>query len=128
MVYSQTGLRYALGTLLCERRKWQPTQVFLSGKFHGQSSLGKSPQGSKEWTELTACTCGHSHTHTHKYTHSLLYGSLILTKNKQIHTHTHIYNIHILHTYMYNIFNNIKSIFYRFFDIKMNIIQSVVKI
>ena len=31
------------------RRKWQPTPVFLPGKFHGQRSLaGYSPWGSKE--------------------------------------------------------------------------------
>ena len=31
------------------RRKWQPTWVFLSGKFHGQRSLvGYSPWGRKE--------------------------------------------------------------------------------
>ena len=31
------------------RRKWQPTPVFLSGKFHGQRSLvGQSPYGCKE--------------------------------------------------------------------------------
>ena len=30
------------------RRKWQPTPVFLPGKFHGQRSLaGYSPQGHK---------------------------------------------------------------------------------
>ena len=30
-------------------RKWLPTPVFLSGKFHGQRSLaGYSPWGSKE--------------------------------------------------------------------------------
>ena len=30
-------------------RKWQPTVVFLPGKFHGQRSLvGYSPQGPKE--------------------------------------------------------------------------------
>ena len=33
------------------RRKWQPTLVFLSGKFHGQSSLaGYSPWGHKRVT------------------------------------------------------------------------------
>ena len=32
-------------------RKWQPTPVFLSGKFHGQRSLaGYSPRGCKEHT------------------------------------------------------------------------------
>ena len=31
------------------RWKWQPTQVFLPGKFHGQRSLlGYSPWGCKE--------------------------------------------------------------------------------
>ena len=31
------------------RRKWQPTPVFLPGKFHGQQSLvGYSPWGHKE--------------------------------------------------------------------------------
>ena len=31
------------------RRKWQPTQVFLPGKSHGQRSLvGYSPWGCKE--------------------------------------------------------------------------------
>ena len=31
------------------RRKWQPTPVFLTGKFHGQRSLvGYSPWGRKE--------------------------------------------------------------------------------
>ena len=32
-----------------QRRKWQPTPVFLPGEFHGQSSLaGYSPRGHKE--------------------------------------------------------------------------------
>ena len=38
------------------RRKWQPTPVFLLGKFHGQRSLaGYSPRGHKEsdTTEVT---------------------------------------------------------------------------
>ena len=31
------------------RREWQPTPVFLPGKFHGQRSLvGCSPRGCKE--------------------------------------------------------------------------------
>ena len=31
------------------RRKWQPTPVFLPGKFHGQRTLaGSSPRGCKE--------------------------------------------------------------------------------
>ena len=35
-------------------RKWQPTPIFLSEKFHGQRSLvGYSPWGGKSWTEDT---------------------------------------------------------------------------
>ena len=31
------------------RRKWQPTPIFLPGKFHGQRSLvGYSPRGHKD--------------------------------------------------------------------------------
>ena len=37
-----------------ERRKWQPTPVFLPGKFHGQKSLvGSSPWGHKNQTQLS---------------------------------------------------------------------------
>ena len=37
-----------VGKVPC-RRKWQPTQVFLPGEFHGQRSLaGYSPWGHKE--------------------------------------------------------------------------------
>ena len=34
-----------LAPLLCWRRKWQPTPVFLSGKFHGQRSLQATVHG-----------------------------------------------------------------------------------
>ena len=37
------------------RRNWQPTPVFLPGKFHGQSLAGYSPWGHKE-TQLGVCT------------------------------------------------------------------------
>ena len=43
-------------------RKWQPTLVFLSGKFHAQRSLvGYSPGSLKEsnTTELTCRQCLH---------------------------------------------------------------------
>ena len=37
-----------VGKIPC-RRKWQPTPVFLPGKFHGQRSLvGHSPRGCRE--------------------------------------------------------------------------------
>ena len=42
-------------------RKWQPTPVFLAGKFHRQRSLADySPWSCKE-----SDTTGHTHTHTH---------------------------------------------------------------
>ena len=35
--------------ILCQEQKWQPTPVFLPGKFHGQRNLvGYSPRGHKE--------------------------------------------------------------------------------
>ena len=41
-----------------QSRKWQPTLLFLSGKFRGQRSLvGYSPWGCKEWNMT-------DHTHT----------------------------------------------------------------
>ena len=49
-------------------RKWQPTPVFLPGKFHGHWSLvGYSPQGSKELDmtdRMRACVCAHTQAHT----------------------------------------------------------------
>ena len=50
------------------KRKWQPSLVFLPGKFHGQRSLAVySPWGHKEsdTTELSL-----THTHTHARTHT----------------------------------------------------------
>ena len=38
------------------RRKWQPTPVFLPGKFHGERSLaGYSPQSHKELDTIELC-------------------------------------------------------------------------
>ena len=43
---------------------WQPTPVFLPGKFHGHRSLaGYSPWGHKELDTTKATS--HTHTHTH---------------------------------------------------------------
>ena len=45
-------------------RKWQPTPVFLPGKFHGQRSLaGLQSMRLQSWTWLSTCT--HTHMHTH---------------------------------------------------------------
>ena len=50
-------------------RKWQPTSVFLPGKYYGQRSLkGYSPWGRKE-SDMTECVRAHTPTHTH--THQL---------------------------------------------------------
>ena len=49
-----------LGRALGEGNEWQPTTVFLSGKFHEQRSLANfSPWGHKEsdMTERLTCTC-----------------------------------------------------------------------
>ena len=52
------------------RRAWQPTPVFLPGKFHGQRSLaGYSPWDCKE-LDVTECTHVYTHTHTHTHTHT----------------------------------------------------------
>ena len=61
-------------TLYVLERKWQPTPVFLPGKFHGQRSLvGHSPWGRKSQTWISDF---HSHTytypHTHTYTHTYI--------------------------------------------------------
>ena len=54
------------------RRKWQPTPVFLPGKFHGQMNLASyCPVGLQSQTRLCryihiqACAHRHKHTHTH---------------------------------------------------------------
>ena len=52
------------------RRKWQPTPVFLPGKFHRQGSLvGYWPWGCKE-SDTTEWLITHTHGHTHTHTHT----------------------------------------------------------
>ena len=47
------------------RREWQPTSVFLPGKFHGQRSLvGYGQWGRKQLDRTEGLT--HTHTHTHR--------------------------------------------------------------
>ena len=52
------------------RREWQPTPLFLHGKFHGQRSLvGHSPWGHKE-SDMTEGLSPHTRTsfgHTTRY-------------------------------------------------------------
>ena len=53
-------------------RKWQPTLVFLPGKFHGQRNLaGYSPWIVKSRTQLSMCT--HVPMHTGNFTCYLLH-------------------------------------------------------
>ena len=74
------------------RRKWQPTLVFLPGKFHGQQSLaGYNPWGCKEsdmtgWLSTHTHTCAHMHTLTHMctQTHTGMHA------HTHTHTHTHM--------------------------------------
>ena len=47
--------------------KWQPTSVFLPGKFYGQRSLESYSSWSRKELDVTE----HAHTHTHAHTHSL---------------------------------------------------------
>ena len=42
-------------------RKWQPTPVFLPGKFHGQKNL----VGSRPWDHKESDMTEHTHTPTH---------------------------------------------------------------
>ena len=58
-------------------RKWQPTPVFLPGKFYWQTSMvGYSPWGCRE-----SDTTAHAHAHTHTPPHP----------HPPTHTHTFIY-------------------------------------
>ena len=50
------------------RRKWQPTLVFLPGKFHDRRVLRTVVHGvAKSWTWPKACINTHTHTHTHTH-------------------------------------------------------------
>ena len=50
-------------------RKWQPTPLFLPGKFHGNMNLaGYSPWGLKV-SDMTEQLSTRTHTHTHTHTH-----------------------------------------------------------
>ena len=61
--YEKVWMNFLTNPIQCPGRKWQPTPVFLLGKFHGQRCLvGYSPWGRKE-TRLSA----HTQTHTHKF-------------------------------------------------------------
>ena len=75
-------------------RKWQPTLVFLSGKWHGQRSLeGYSPWGCKE-SDMTE----HMSTHTHSVRKGIvppnnsLHGVKIYGIRKLYQTYTHFGN------------------------------------
>jgi len=51
----------AAGSKISWRKKWQPTAVFLPGKFHGQWSLaGYHPRGRKEWDTTERLSSTHA--------------------------------------------------------------------
>ena len=51
-------------------RKWQPTPVFLPGKFHGERILVGYRHGvAKSGIHLSDSTHTHTHIHTHVHTH-----------------------------------------------------------
>ena len=55
------------------RRKWQPTPIFLPGKYHKQRRLaGYSLWGCKQ-SEMTEHASKHIYTHTHTHTHTYIY-------------------------------------------------------
>ena len=71
-VTQETWVQSLVGTIPW-RRKWQPTPIFLPGKFHVQTTLvSYSPWGCEEshTTEQLKHTCTHTRTCTHTYTHT----------------------------------------------------------
>ena len=55
------------------RRKWQPTPVFLPGKYHGQRRLvSYNPRDHKE-SDTTEHTYAHTHTHEFKVLYRCMY-------------------------------------------------------
>ena len=52
-------------------RKWQPTPLFLPGKFYGQRNLvDSSPWGHERVRHDSACARTHTYAHTWTHTHS----------------------------------------------------------
>ena len=73
------------------RGKWQPTPVFLPGKFHEQRILaGYSPWGRKE-SDMTECTRTHTHAHTHACTHVRTHTRT--RTHTHAHTHAHAHSV-----------------------------------
>ena len=80
MRWRRCGFDPWVGKIPCSR-KWQPTPVFLPGKFYWQTSMvGSSPWGCRE-SDTTAHACTRAHTHT----------PLFIICRVHIHTHTHIH-------------------------------------
>ena len=73
-------------------RKWQPTPVFLPGKFHGQRSLtGCSLWGGKE-SDPTEYTHSNVYTHVHVFRIFLELREAALAKVSQWYRDMEIYN------------------------------------
>ena len=52
---------FQISILLSQRRKWQPTQVFLPGESHGQRSLVGCPLWGRTESDMTEATQQQQH-------------------------------------------------------------------
>ena len=69
------------------RREWQPTPVFLPGKFHGQRSLvGYDQWGHKQWDRTEGLIHTHTYTHTHTHIHRNSSGESFRWQNQRAKT------------------------------------------
>ena len=74
------------------RRKWQPTPIFLPGKFHGQWSLvGYSPWGHNESRHNWACRQAEDKAETES-NHNWLVWTMDLYARRNWHYQLHIMN------------------------------------
>ena len=99
-----------------QRRKWQPTPVFLPGKLHRQRRLaGYSPWGCKELDKkeqlalslscMYICVCVYIHIYIYTYIYIYIY------------THTYIYTVMYLSIFKHTQFSFYQAICLRAFHI-----------
>ena len=77
------------------RREWQPTPVFLLGKFHGQRSLeAYSPWGSEK-----SDTTEHIHTHKGSSVVVVVFQSMFM-RNKEKYILTYVWFLNVQYMYL----------------------------